>query len=198
MKSLNSRNKRIKYFREVTGFPFSACRRILKENNWNLDNSGIGFCVDNMPGEYGLYRFADDVITERGPWNYKIIHSLMNKTAAENISCHNQEDYCKWFKGTILFSFPEIPCSFQLDVLDYRIIYSSFDFVFIVDYLYRNVINSGLAHVVHSGEIFDLTIGKNRQEITYIIDNDEELFYWMNGDWETNLPVLFSAIDNML
>ena len=63
---------------------------------------------------------------------------------------------------------------------------------------WANVINSGLAHAVHSGEIFDLTIGKNRQEMTYIKDTDEELLYWMNGDWETNLPELFSAIDNML
>ena len=122
----------------------------------------------------------------------------MNKTAAENISCYNQENYCKWFRGTILFSFPEIPCSFQLDVLDDRLIYSRFDFIFIVDYLYRNVINSGLVHAVHFGEIFDLSIGANRQEIKFIKDNDEEIFYWMNGDWKTTLPELFSAIDNML
>ena len=64
MKKLRSRNKKIEYYHEVSGFSFSICRRDLKDNYWDLNYSCIG-----------LYRFADDVMTELKKYidgNYRI------------------------------------------------------------------------------------------------------------------------------
>ena len=50
MKYLNSRNKIIKNFHKVTGFPFSICRRILKLNCWKTDKENMfnGFSKPNV------------------------------------------------------------------------------------------------------------------------------------------------------
>ncbi len=48
MKSLSSRNKQIKWFHEVSGYPFSKCRQKLREEHGNLSRASEEYFLEKM------------------------------------------------------------------------------------------------------------------------------------------------------
>ena len=137
-------------------------------------------------------------VGERQFWFKQITRALTDKTNAIDINCYNYDDYSLDFKGSILFSFPSIACSFQIDVMDYNLIYSVDDIVYIVNFLYKNIIKYRWDSIVRDGEILDIELSTNSQCISYLEDTDDELQYRAFGDWKNNLPGLFKAIDDVL
>ena len=131
-------------------------------------------------------------------WFKKITQALTGKTAAIDVTCYNYDDYSSDFKGSILFSFPNIACSFQLDIMDYNLIHSVDDIVYIVNFLYKNIIKYNWVSIVRDGEILAIELSTTSQCISYLEDTDDELQYHTFGNWRDNLLDLFVAIDDSL
>ena len=122
MKKLNSRNKKIKWFREVTGFPFSECREKLREKG----------DFDKVCEDYFLFKMSsvDDELSDdeklMGSVQYvKMSGARMTPKlrALEHIAdvvISELNDICvegKWFKCTDVY-FADDYQWITLDIID--------------------------------------------------------------------------------
>lgn len=92
-----SKNKTIQEFHQITGLPYSACRRSLKKSHWDINEALFPEYYINFEALSGAIRKAGEAVEKLSETVFDAISSTLNMIG-ENLSNITAEDLKKYLK----------------------------------------------------------------------------------------------------